>query len=85
MSISNGPFVKNHFEHCRSKHAWGLLLSKILDDDGVLKDVEKNYRAITKEKMLAFNNTYLGNGILEPPPDDRLLLDLTPATNVTHK
>ena len=85
MSISNGPFVKNHFEHCRSRHAWRLFLSKIPDEYGVFKDVIKNYRAITEQNVLAFNNTCLDNGLLEPPPVDRLLLDLTPATDATHK
>ena len=85
VSITNGPTVKNHFENCRSKHAWGLLLSKIPNDDGVLKDIIKNYRAITKDNVLAFNNTYLGNGLLEPPPAEQLLLDLAPATDAAHK
>ena len=35
--------------------------------------------------MLAFNNTYLRNGLLEPTPADRMLLNLNPDTDVAHK
>ena len=85
VSIENGPKVRDHFERCRSKCAWGLLLSKELDNDGNVKDVIKNYRAITKENILAFNNKYLGYSQNEAPPTNRRLPDLDPANDPTHK
>ena len=83
--IANSPSVKNHFDNFRSNYFWGLLLTKITDDDDGLKDVIKNHRAITNEKVVVINDSYLGNTLLETHPDDQLLFDFNPATDATHK
>ena len=83
--ITNGPSVKNHVENFRSKHSWGLLISKIPDEDGGLTQFVENYQAITKENVLAFNSICLGNGLLEPPHANQLFLDSNPATDSAHK
>ena len=85
VSITTCPSAKNHFDNFRSKNAWGLLLSKMSDNNGGLKDVIKNYRDIAKENVPAFNDTHLENGLLKTPPTDQLLLDLNPATDTAHK
>ena len=81
LSITNGPFVEKYLEKFRSKDAFCLLLRKIPDDDGDLKDIIKNYRTTTKGNVLVFNKFYLGNGLLESIPADQLLLDLNQAIN----
>ena len=73
-----------HAGKCRSKFSWGLLLSKVQDGNGVIKDVIKNYVPMTTENILVFSNTYLSNGNQEDPPDDRILPDLQPCTNDDH-
>ena len=62
-----------------------MLLSQVLDDDGIKKDVIRNYRVITINNVLRFNNTYLGNGTHELPNADRVLPDLDPASNDDDK
>jgi len=85
ISISNGTKVSDMLEKCRSKYAWGVLLSKVPDNDGDNQDVLKNYRALTIDNVLAYSNTYLGNRNLEAPPADKVLAALTPGTNNDHK
>ena len=72
-------------EKCRSKFAWGLLLSKIEDDEGNRKDVLKNYRSITKENILAFENSYICIGYRQAPQTDQVITDLDLTTDATHK
>jgi len=85
ISISNGTKISDMLEKYRSKFAWGSLLSKVLDNDGNEQDILKNYRVLTLENVLAFSNTYLGNGNHEAPPVNKVLADLTPGTNDAHK
>ena len=85
MSIENGHNIKTTLESYSSKYAWGLLLGRIADDNGVYRDVIKNYKSLTKENILAHNNTYLGNGNLEASPANRNMLNLTPQTDENHK
>ena len=49
MSIENGHNIKSTLESYSSKYAWGLLLGRIADDNGVYRDVIKNYKNLTKE------------------------------------
>ena len=81
VSIANGPSAKAHFEKCRSKHVWGLVLSKEPDENLDNEDVIKNCQDTTKDNALAFNDACLGNELLEKYATDRLLLDLDPAKN----
>ena len=60
-------------------------MSKVPDNDCYVKDAIKNYRAITKENALEFNNTYLGNSQNEAPPTNRKLPNLDPANDPAHK
>ena len=60
LSISNGTKVSEALKKCRSKYAWGLLLSKVCNDDGNEQDVLKNHRALALNNTLAFSNTHLG-------------------------
>ena len=85
MSISNEPKINEVLEKCRSKNAWGMLLSKELDDEGIEQDILKNHRSLTIYNILACSNTYVGNGTSEAPPDNKTLLDFTPGTNENHK
>ena len=55
------------------------------DDNGFIKDIVKNYHDISKENVLAFNETHLGNTLIELPPTDQLLPYLNPATDTAHK
>ena len=61
------------------------MLSKVPDNDCYVKDAIKNYRAITKQDILVFNNTCLGDGQNEAPPANRILPDLDPANDPAHK
>ena len=85
VSIENGHIVKNHLETLSSKYSWGLLVSKVPDSNGNLKDIIKNYKNLTCEDVLAFNNTYLGNGLNEAPPADRIMQTLDPANNQEYR
>ena len=67
------------------KFTWGILLSKVLDDEGTLKDVIKHYRLIMLENVLAFNNTYLGDGSNSALLATWVMPDLDPANNPDHK
>ena len=70
VSLANGLKVRDVLNKNRSKFAWGPLLGKVPDSNDDPKDVLKNYRALTKDNILRYNNTYLGNGNLEAPPSD---------------
>ena len=63
VSIENGHKVKNHLETLSSKCSWGFLISKAPDSNRDTKDTIKNYKSITMDDVLAFNNTRLGNGL----------------------
>ena len=83
--IESMPKIRNHLEDCRSKFAWRLLHSKVPDDNGDAKDFIKNFRAVSKENVLAFNNEHLGNGQNTVPLADRELFALDVANNNDHK
>ena len=85
VSIGNGHNVKSTLESYSSKCAWGLLLRRIADNDGVFRNVIKNYKHLTKENVLAHSNTYLENGLLAAPPTNRNVAALTLQTDKTHK
>ena len=56
----------------------GSLISKVPDSNGNIKDVILNYKNLTDNNILQYNNTYLGDGNLSDPPPNRVLpyLDL---------
>ena len=62
-----------------------MILRKVLDDEGIEQDVLKNYRSLTIDNILVCVTSYLWNGISESPPDEKILLDLTPGENENHK
>ena len=62
-----------------------MILSKVLDDEGVEKVFLKNHVSLNVDNILAHSNAYLGNGTMEAPPDNKTLFDLTPGTNDNHK
>ena len=67
VSLANGLKVRDALNKNRSKFAWGPLLSKVPDSNDDPKDVLKNYRALTKDNIMRWYGTYLGNGNLEVP------------------
>ena len=85
VSLANGLKVRDALNKNRSKFAWGPLLSKVPDSNDDPKDAIKNYRALTKDNILRYNNTYLGNGNLEAHQADRLMPDLIPSKNPDDK
>ena len=76
--------IKNHLETLSSKYSWELIVSKVLDADGNTKDIIKNYKKLTCNNVLAFNNTYLGNGMNQAPNANRMMQALDPASNQEH-
>ena len=77
--------MKVDFKKCRSKNSWNFLLSKVPDNNLDNKDETKNHRAISKDNELEFNNTCLGNGLIEQPLTDILLYHFILANNHAHK
>ena len=69
-SMDNGMNVRNHLERQRHRFAWGKLLSKVPDSSSDLKDNIRNYRSLSIENVLIFNNTHLGAGTSTDPPKD---------------
>ena len=85
MSIENGHKVRDALEKNRSKFAWVTLPSRVEDENSNRKEIIKNYRLITKNDVLRFNNLYLGNGNREMPPANMIMIDLDPRNNNDHK
>ena len=85
VSISNGPKINEVLDECRSMNACGMILSKVLDNDDVEKNILKNCRSLSIDDVQAQNNPYLGNDASEAPPDNKMLLDLNPGTDENHK
>ena len=68
-----------------SKYLWSLLISKVPDSNGNLKDIIKNYKNPTCEDVLVYNNTYLGNGLNEALPTNRIMQTLDLANNQEYR
>ena len=85
VTLENGTIVRRYLELYRTKFTWGMLLSKVPDDEGTLKDVIKHYRSITLANVLEFNNTYLGDRSNSAPLAIWVMPDLDPANNPDHK
>ena len=79
--IENWHIVNNHLETSSSKYSWRLLVSKVPDSSGNLKDIIKNYKYLVCEDILAFNITYLGNRLNKVPLANRIMQTLDLANN----
>ena len=85
LTIDNGPKIREVLDSLRSRLSWGKLISRVTDANYMQKDVIKNYRSLTIEDVLTFNNTNLGNGLIEVPPANCSMPALDPINNEGHK
>ena len=84
-TIEKSHEVRNHLQICRTKFAWGQLLSLVPNASDMNQDVIRNHKVIATDDALRFSNTYFGDGTRNMPPLSRIMLDLDPANDPDHK
>ena len=85
VSIETGHEVRNVLENDRSTFAWGKLIAKVPDAMRNERDIIKNYKCLSLEDCIKYANTFLGDGTLTNPGQNRTLMELDPANDPDHR